>query len=104
MLVMNICFYKNDNCSKSFLILQGTLFGVKWDRLVLDEAHVTRNYKSKMSEAVCQLNGNKRWALTGTPIQNKELDVYALFKFLKCSPFDDLAVCNILHYNFYNIF
>lgn len=33
-----------------------------------------------------------RWALTGTPMHNKELDMYALLKFLKCSPFDDLQV------------
>jgi transcription termination factor 2 len=28
--------------------------------------------------------------LPGTPIQNKEFDIYAAIKFLKCTPFDDL--------------
>lgn len=71
---------KNDGC----------LFGIKWDRIVLDEGHVIRNYRSKQSEAVCSLIGKKRWVLTGTPVQNKEFDIYAAIKFLRCNPFDDL--------------
>lgn len=38
------------------------------------------------------MKGISKWALTGTPIQNKEADLFALLKFLKCSPFDDFAV------------
>lgn len=68
------------------------MFGVKWERVVLDEAHVIRNHKTKQSEACSALKGIRKWALTGTPIQNKESDLYALLKFLKCSPFDDYAV------------
>lgn len=69
----------------------GTLFGVKWRRVILDEAHVVRNHKSQMCVGVCQLKSKFRWTLTGTPIQNKEMDMYALLKFLRCSPFDDLT-------------
>ncbi|KYN21248.1 Transcription termination factor 2 [Trachymyrmex cornetzi] len=69
-----------------------TLYKIDWKRVILDEAHTIRNHKSQASEAVCGLIASKRWALTGTPIQNKELDLYSLLKFLKCSPFDDLGV------------
>ncbi|KAK2583547.1 hypothetical protein KPH14_009501 [Odynerus spinipes] len=69
-----------------------TIYKVNWKRVILDEAHVIRNHKSQASEAACGLIGNRRWALTGTPIQNKEMDLYSLLKFLKCSPFDDLRV------------
>ncbi|KAJ1529659.1 hypothetical protein ONE63_006419 [Megalurothrips usitatus] len=71
---------------------KGPLFMIKWDRIILDEAHMVRNHKSQMALGVCELVGKHRWCLTGTPIQNKELDLYALLKFLQCSPFDDLAV------------
>ncbi|EAT42091.1 AAEL006331-PA [Aedes aegypti] len=67
------------------------IFGVNWERIILDEAHMIRNHKSAMSEACCRLKGRFRWVLTGTPIQNKEMDMYALLKFLRCTPFDDLT-------------
>lgn len=41
------------------------------------------------STATCQLSADRRIALTGTPIQNKIEDVWALFKFLKLSPIDE---------------
>ncbi|XP_067615114.1 transcription termination factor 2 [Eurosta solidaginis] len=69
----------------------GALFGIKWQRIILDEAHVVRNHKAQMSMAVCALSGKYKWALTGTPIQNKEMDAYALIKFLRCTPFNELA-------------
>jgi len=65
---------------------------INWKRVILDEAHIVRNHKSQASKAVCDLVASKRWALTGTPIQNKELDLYSILKFLKCSPFNDLFV------------
>ncbi|XP_076670956.1 transcription termination factor lodestar [Andrena cerasifolii] len=68
------------------------VYMIHWDRVTLDEAHVVRNHKSQASESVCGLVASKRWALTGTPIQNKEMDLYSILKFLKCSPFDDLRV------------
>ncbi|XP_014476224.1 PREDICTED: transcription termination factor 2-like, partial [Dinoponera quadriceps] len=68
------------------------LFKIRWKRVILDEAHVIRNHKSQAAIAVCGLLASKRWALTGTPIQNKEVDLYSVLKFLKCTPFDDLRV------------
>jgi transcription termination factor 2 len=70
---------------------EGCVFGVRWDRIILDEGHVIRNSKSKQAEAVCSLEAKKRWVMTGTPVQNKEFDMFATIKFLRCKPFDDIG-------------
>jgi len=41
--------------------------------------------------ASCDLMADRRLCLTGTPVQNKLDDVFALIKFLKVSPLDDKA-------------
>lgn len=69
----------------------GCLYQVDWNRIILDEGHVIRNHKSKQSEAICSLHGKFRWVMTGTPIQNKEFDLFAAIKFLRCTPFDDVT-------------
>lgn len=66
------------------------LYRVKWRRIILDEGHAIRNHKSQMSMAACDLLGKRRWLLTGTPIHNKEMDIYAVLKFIRCQPFSDL--------------
>ncbi|XP_059607981.1 transcription termination factor 2-like [Phlebotomus argentipes] len=73
---------------------QGGLFGVRWHRVVLDEGHTMRNHKTAMAKACFEVEAENRWVLTGTPIQNRLKDFYALIKFLKCSPFDDINYWN----------
>uniref|UniRef100_A0A6P7GUY4 Transcription termination factor 2 n=1 Tax=Diabrotica virgifera virgifera TaxID=50390 RepID=A0A6P7GUY4_DIAVI len=86
MVVTTYSIIKNE-CRKN-----GAVFQVKWRRIVIDEAHQIRNHKSQTSDACCRLSAKSRWALTGTPVQNKELDMFALLKFLRCTPFDELPV------------
>lgn len=89
---------KHDMVATTYSIVQneceksGPVFAIKWRRIILDEAHQVRNHKTLTSIAVCRLSGKARWCLTGTPVHNKEEDLYGLLKFLRCSPFDDLAV------------
>ena len=56
------------------------LLAVGWERIILDEAHQVRNPKAQTAQAVCRLRAARRWALTGTPIHNKELDMYSLIR------------------------
>eukprot|EP00457_Paulinella_chromatophora_P001352 gb/GEZN01001354.1/.p1 GENE.gb/GEZN01001354.1/~~gb/GEZN01001354.1/.p1 ORF type:complete len:1020 (-),score=259.69 gb/GEZN01001354.1/:53-2983(-) len=67
------------------------LFKIQWQRVVLDEAHIIRDWKTQQSRAACSLPAERRWAITGTPIQNRIGDLYAILKFLQLEPFSDLT-------------
>jgi len=73
-------------------VRKGKLLSLAFQRIILDEAHQIRNPKSLQSQAVCKLRAVSRWCVTGTPIQNKELDMYSLVRFLRCAPFDEYRV------------
>lgn len=53
-----------------------------WNYIVLDEGHLIKNPKAKISLAVKKLGSNHRLILTGTPIQNNVLELWSLFDFL----------------------
>ncbi|XP_041362673.1 TATA-binding protein-associated factor 172-like isoform X2 [Gigantopelta aegis] len=55
---------------------------ITWNYCILDEGHIIRNGKTKLSKAVKQLTCNHRLILSGTPIQNNVLDLWSLFDFL----------------------
>ena len=56
---------------------------VNFDVVVLDEAQRIKNSDSKSSLACRLLNGNRSWALTGTPVENRLSDLISIFRFLK---------------------
>lgn len=67
------------------------LFEINWFRIVLDEAHMIREQSTRQSRATCALSAQRRWAVTGTPVQNRLEDLGALIKFLRIKPFDEKA-------------
>ncbi|KAE8604306.1 hypothetical protein XENTR_v10014665 [Xenopus tropicalis] len=68
---------------------ESPLHKVKWLRVVLDEGHTIRNPNAQQTQAVLSLEAQRRWILTGTPIQNSLKDLWSLICFLKLKPFTD---------------
>lgn len=59
----------------------------KFDCIVLDEAQKIKNEDTKTSKAIRCLQSEYRWALTGTPIENKIDDIKSLFSFIRPGTF-----------------
>jgi superfamily II DNA or RNA helicase len=54
-----------------------------FDVVVLDEAQSVKNPGSGRSKAIKKLKPQRRWALTGTPVENKIEDMVSIFSFLR---------------------
>ena len=83
----------NNEAEKSRL--KTVLHTLVWDRIIVDEAHVLRNTNTKIHLA-CSMFKNKinsMWGLTGTPVQNSEMDMVSLAKFIG---FDSRTAINML--------
>ena len=61
---------------------QPWLADVHWRLVILDEAQAVKNPATRQSRAVRALPARARVALTGTPVENRLGDLWALFDFL----------------------
>ena len=53
-----------------------------WDIVILDEAQAIKNPTTKQARAIKLLTSRVRFVLTGTPIENRLLDLWSLFDFV----------------------
>ena len=76
----------------------------KWNRVVLDEAHIIRNgienkytvIPKKVIGAYAMINISKyRYCITGTPFNNRINDILSLMKFIDCKEYDVKNFVNI---------
>ena len=58
------------------------LKNIFWNYCVLDEGHIIRNSKTKITQSTKLVHANNRLILSGTPIQNNVLELWSLFDFL----------------------
>lgn len=69
----------------------GGLFSVEFFRVILDEAHMIKNRRSKSARACYEIQAIHRWVLTGTPIVNRLEDLFSLVRFLKVEPWSNFS-------------
>ncbi|HPP78289.1 DEAD/DEAH box helicase [Methanospirillum sp.] len=55
---------------------------VSWSAVILDEAQNIKNPHTRVSQAVRQLTADRRIALTGTPVENRLLELWSIMDFL----------------------
>lgn len=69
-----ICLKKKENYNSTHHIL----FQKKWDRIIFDEGHHLRNPNTAANISANALKADIKWLISGTPIQNRKKDFYAL--------------------------
>ncbi|ORZ22284.1 SNF2 family N-terminal domain-domain-containing protein [Absidia repens] len=91
---------RNDELVKE----KSVLHKVQWHRIILDEAHCIKDRACGTARSVFALNGNYRWALSGTPLQNRVGELYSLIRFIQADPFGyyfcKLCDCKCLNWKF----
>ena len=61
---------------------ESELLGFEFDRIVVDEAHLIRNNKTKSYKLIKKIQSNIKWCLTGTPINKSQNDFKTLLEFM----------------------
>lgn len=79
------------------------LHSVKWERIILDEAHYIKDRRCNTTKAVLALESSYKWALSGTPLQNRVGEIYSLVRFLQIVPYSYYFCkdcdCRVLDYS-----
>uniref|UniRef100_A0A0D9WZD1 RING-type domain-containing protein n=1 Tax=Leersia perrieri TaxID=77586 RepID=A0A0D9WZD1_9ORYZ len=65
------------------------LHTVRWERIILDEAHFIKDRRCNTAKAIFALESEYKWALSGTPLQNRVGELYSLIRFLQIFPYSN---------------
>ncbi|KAL1956904.1 hypothetical protein VTO42DRAFT_6651 [Malbranchea cinnamomea] len=79
----------SDIAGKSSKRGESPLTQMNFFRIVLDEAHAIREQNAAQSQAIFRLEAQRRWSVTGTPIQNRLEDLGSVTKFLRLYPYNE---------------
>ncbi|OSX60483.1 hypothetical protein POSPLADRAFT_1147183 [Postia placenta MAD-698-R-SB12] len=105
--VLESCFRKQENGFKrkgKIIKEKSLVHTIHWQRIILDEAHNIKERSTNTAKATFELQGNYRWCLSGTPLQNRVGELYSLVRFLGGDPFSyyfcKSCNCKSLHWKF----
>jgi superfamily II DNA or RNA helicase len=56
--------------------------GISFEYAILDEAQMIKNPKTKSAKVCYGISAQKRLVMTGTPIENRPMDLWSIFRFL----------------------
>ncbi|RYE98935.1 MAG: hypothetical protein EOO41_01755, partial [Methanobacteriota archaeon] len=77
---------------------------VHWRRIILDEAHAIKNRRCATARAAMNLTADRRWCLSGTPLQNRVGEMFSLLRFLRAEPYVNYycknCPCKTLDYSY----
>jgi len=62
------------------------------DILVCDEAHMIKNTKADVTQALKQVKSQRRIALTGSPLQNNLMEYYCVSLSRNCKSYDHYVI------------
>eukprot|EP01039_Chlorochromonas_danica_P016212 gene16212-19156_t len=68
-----------------------TLCKVPWEAMIIDEAHKLKNAQSRIFQTLSNIKTKHCVLLTGTPLQNKTEELWALLNFAEPDRFNDLG-------------
>ncbi|KAF9580307.1 hypothetical protein BGW38_003097 [Lunasporangiospora selenospora] len=63
------------------------LHRIKWHRIILDEAHNIKERSCNTARSAFMLQSERKWSLSGTPMQNRVGELYSLIRFMQADPF-----------------
>lgn len=53
-----------------------------WHYLIMDEAQKVKNHRTKTHEAFCKIKAKHKLALSGTPIENRLMELWSIFQII----------------------
>ena len=81
---------------ESARFLYNSLTRIKWEVLVVDEAHKIKNYESQNFAALSDYYAEFKLLLTGTPLSNNLLELWTLLTFIMPDVFDDGSLFDMI--------
>ncbi|CAN1843606.1 ATP-dependent helicase rhp16 [Linum perenne] len=93
---------QNDDTDLTLGNKKSIMHSVNWERIILDEAHFIKDRRCNTAKAVFALESSFKWALSGTPLQNRVGELYSLVRFLQVVPYSYYLCkdcdCRVLDY------